>query len=257
MYYGCTMESNTLGIIGKVLGIKRRKGFRFLIRKACVYSWRFIYSITLLRFRHKQFFTYGNEKYGYFCHPYNATWDNERGVEIPIIMKKLESFKGGKVLEVGNVLSHYYPVGWDVLDKFEKGVGVINQDAVSFSPSSRYDLIISISTLEHIGFDDGTDPYKIVRTLHNLKENCLKQGGRMVCTMPLGYNKFMDKLLFNDQLGFDEKKYLKRASKNEWIEVKKEELGNVAHGTTYIEASAIIVAEFKNSGDEESRTPVQ
>lgn len=238
----------SLGIAGKILKIKREKGFRFLIRKMRVYLWRFVYSVTLLRFRRERSFTYKNHKYAYFYHPYNSTWDNERAVEIPVVMRKLKLFKGKKILEVGNVLSHYYPVEWDVLDKFEKGTGVIKQDVVSFLPPSKYNLIVSISTLEHIGFDDDIrDPHKIIEALQNLKKNCLEQDGGMIFTMPLGYNTSMDNLLFNDKLGFDEKNYLKKISKNEWIEVKKEELGDVTHGATYIEASAIVIVELKNS----------
>jgi len=244
---GKNINIYSLNIIERILKIKRERGLRFLIRKMCVFFWRFVYSITLLRFRHERFFTYRNERYAYFYHPYNFTWDNERAVEIPIVMRRLKSFKGEKILEVGNVLSHYYPVEWDVLDKFEKRTGVIKQDVVSFLPSSKYDLIVSISTLEHIGFDDDIrDPHKIIETLRNLKKNCLKQGGKMIFTMPLGYNTFMDNILFNDKLGFDEKNYLKKISKNAWIEVEEKELEDITYGTTYIEASAIVIAEFKN-----------
>jgi len=245
---GKNINIYSLSIIERIRKIKHERGFRFLIRKMCVFFRRIVYSITLLRFRYERFFTYRNERYAYFYHPYNFTWDNERAVEIPIVMRRLKSFKGEKILEVGNVLSHYYPVEWDVLDKFEKRTGVIKQDVVSFLPSGKYDLIVSISTLEHIGFDDDIrDPHKIIEALRNLKQNCLRPDGRMIFTMPLGYNAFMDNLLLNDKLGFDEKKYLKKISKNEWIEVE-EELGDVTYGATYIEASAIVIAEFKNGG---------
>jgi len=236
----------TASIIKRMRKIMQERGFRFLIRKMCVWVWRIFYSRTLLRFRPEQFFTYRNERYSYFYHPYNFTWDNERAVEIPIVMRRLKSFKGRKILEVGNVLSHYYHVEWDVLDKFEKEAKIIRQDAVDFFPSSKYDLIISISTLEHIGFDDDIrSPHKIIDVLENLKQNCLKPDGRMIFTMPLGYNAFMDDLLFSNKLGFSEEYYLKKISKNEWVEVKKEELEDVTYGTTYIEASAIVIVEFK------------
>jgi hypothetical protein len=38
-----------------------------------------------------------------------------------------------------------------VLDKYEQAPGVINEDVVSFSPPQKYDLIVSVSTLEHVG----------------------------------------------------------------------------------------------------------
>ena len=45
----------------------------------------------------------------------------------------------------------------DVLDKYEKGNNVINDDVVSFSTEVKYDLIVSVSTLEHVGWDENLD----------------------------------------------------------------------------------------------------
>jgi hypothetical protein len=77
---------------------------------------------------------------------------------------------------VGNVLSHYFSVNHDVVDKYEKAEGVINRDIIDFHPSKEYDLIISISTLEHVGWDEDIsdhkilhDPSKILRAIENLR----------------------------------------------------------------------------------------
>ena len=46
---------------------------------------------------------------------------------------------------------------------------VINEDIVDFSPSKNYDLIVSISTMEHVGWDEyPNDPPKILKGLRNL-----------------------------------------------------------------------------------------
>jgi len=215
-----------------------------------MFAWRFLYSRILLQFRSQEYFNYRDWNYACFYHVYNFTWDNERSVEIPIVLKKLESYEGKRILEAGNVLSHYCEVKWDVVDKFEEGTGIIHCDLVDFRPEKKYDLIVSISTLEHVGYDDDVkDPGKIIETVENLKKNCLNPGGEMMFTMPLGYNTFLGELLFADKLGFDEKYYLKRSSKREWIEVVKEKLGDVTYGTTYIEASAIVIAGFKCPGE--------
>ena len=66
----------------------------------------------------------------------------------------------------------------------------------------------------------------------------------MLFTMPLGYNVPMDNLLFQNKLGFDDKFYMKRISAQEWIEVPKEELGDISYGTKYIEAHAIVIAGY-------------
>jgi hypothetical protein len=74
-------------------------------------------------------------------------------IEVPIIyemVKEAEAY-GQKVLEVGNVLSHYFHVNHDIVYKYEKAKGVINEDVINFRLPKKYDLIISISTLEHMG----------------------------------------------------------------------------------------------------------
>lgn len=95
----------------------------------------------------------------------------------------MKKYKGRKILEVGNVLSHYFPVNHDIVDKYEKADGVINQDVIDFYPSKRYDLIISISTLEHVGWDENLrdhkilrDPMKVLHAIENLKRLLAPEG---------------------------------------------------------------------------------
>ena len=48
--------------------------------------------------------------------------------------------KINELLEIGNVLSHYFKWDHDVVDKYEKVEGVINEDVVDFRPSKKYDI---------------------------------------------------------------------------------------------------------------------
>jgi len=81
-------------------------------------------------------------------------WKNERCVEVPLAKSIVDKEKG-RILEMGNVLPHYYKnARWDVLDKFEKGKNILNADIASFKPKNKYNLILSISTFEHIGLDE-------------------------------------------------------------------------------------------------------
>ena len=79
---------------------------------------------------------------------------NERSIEVPIVMEIVNQNKGKRILEIGNVLSNYYKVSHDIVDKYEKAPNVINQDVVDFKTNEKYDLIVSISTLEHVGWDE-------------------------------------------------------------------------------------------------------
>ncbi len=82
-----------------------------------------------------------------------------------------------------------------IVDKYEKAIGVINEDICNFKPSKKYDLIISISTLEHVGFDEKPrDPCKVLRAIENLK-SLLAVGGKLVAILPVGYNPYLDELI--------------------------------------------------------------
>lgn len=172
------------------------------------------------RFSKSRTFKFNGNKYKYFNHYYNPTWHNERSVEIPIISKFLSENDDGNVLEIGNVLSHYFNINHDVVDKYEKAKGVINEDVVDFKSSKKYSLIISISTLEHVGWDEKPkDPKKILSALENLR-NSLAPGGKLVVTMPIGHNSKLDNYLETGKLKFTENYYLKRISKNNcWKEL--------------------------------------
>src|SRR5713226_728772 len=67
-----------------------------------------------------QTFALGGETYQYFYDDYNLTWCNERTVEIPIIWRAVCENKERRVLEVGNVLSHYFSTSHLVVDKYER-----------------------------------------------------------------------------------------------------------------------------------------
>lgn len=70
------------------------------------------------------------------------------------------------MLEVGNVLSHYFPIHHDIVDKYEVCPGVINQDIADFLPQEKYDLILSISTVEHVGWDEQPqEPTKLLQVI--------------------------------------------------------------------------------------------
>jgi SAM-dependent methyltransferase len=201
------------------------------------------YAHSLL-FKSRDSFTFQGNIYPYFVHHYNETWKNERTVEVPIVRNIVKKYRGKKILEVGNVLSHYFPTSHDILDKYEKSERVINQDVVDYRPSKKYDLIISISTLEHVGFDEEKkEPGKILRAVENLK-NCLAPGGEMVVTLPLGYNPELDKLLKEGKLGFTEYHFMKRVSAdNRWVET--ESLENYRYNGPFPFANGIVICKSR------------
>lgn len=193
-------------------------------------------------------FTFKGKRYQYFNHIYNHTWKNERRVEIPIIWNIIKNKKALNILEVGNVLSHYFPIKHDVLDKYEKGKSVINEDVITYKSQKKYDYIISISTLEHVGWDEPVkDKMKIIHALKNLK-TMLSRNGKIIFTVPLGYNPYMDDIIAHGQLNVDEQHFLKRISKdNLWKESKFDKTSRILYNNPYPSGNAIIVGIINNA----------
>ena len=181
--------------------------------------WRFA-KMKLTRWTRTKTFLFNGHTYPYLYHFCNKTWKNERGVEIPIFRDILLRHQAARILEVGNVLSHYFPVHHEVVDKYEVAPIVINQDIVEFAPTERYDLILSISTLEHVGWDEvPREPAKLLQAIEHLRTRCLAPDGQIVVSLPIGYNEFFDGLLRDGKSPFTQQHFLKRISKrNYWVE---------------------------------------
>lgn len=206
--------------------------------------WSYYYKIykAFMVFRCK------GEVYRYFCHWHNEAWGNERTVEIPVIWRLVKRHRGKKILEVGNVLSNYFPVTHDIIDKYEKAPNVLNEDIVSFRPLCKYDLIVSISTLEHVGWDEEEkNPRKILAVIQNLK-NMLSPGGKIVVTLPLGYNCELDKLLEAGELNFDRKYCLQRISAdNRWKEAGWVSRGDFKYNSPFPFSNWLVIGVIENA----------
>ncbi len=187
------------------------------------------------------------KNYDYFYHPYNRTWKNERAVEVPIIWDIVGEQKGKRILEVGNVLSHYFDIDHDILDKYERADGVINQDAADFRTIERYDLIVSISTLEHVGWDENPrEPEKVLRAIDNLK-SLLAPKGKMVVTLPVGQNPNLDKLLRERKIRFTRLQCLERISgDNRWVESDWGHVQNAEYNKPFPAANGLVIGTIEN-----------
>jgi hypothetical protein len=140
-------------------------------------------------------FVLGAVRYPYLFDRYKRTWLTERAVEVPVIGALVDRCSDGRVLEVGNVLGHYRDGHQIVVDKYERAPGVLNRDALELADLGQFDLIVAISTLEHVGWDEQPqDPGKAMRALHALRA-MLAPGGRLELTVPAGYNPSFDEAL--------------------------------------------------------------
>jgi hypothetical protein len=207
----------------KLFNILRFHGPGYLLKRIC---YRLFLQPVILRKKEKTFKVRGTE-YPYFHHSYNTTFINERAVEIPYFRHQIDiRLKEHKrVLEIGNVLSHYGEVSWDIVDKFEKGKGIINVDVMEFHPQEPYDCIVAISTFEHIGFDEQPrDDEKVIRALAYIAQSLLKQGGELIFSIPAGYNPHIESHMRTGRIAGDQKILMKRVDwKNNWAEVVRDD----------------------------------
>lgn len=196
-------------------------------------------------FRSRRTFVFQGQRYRYLYRRYSSAWRSERVVEVPIVRDVLNRYAGRNVLEVGNVLAHYFPVTHDRLDKYERAPGVWNEDVVDFRPGKRYDLIVSISTLEHVGFDEEPrDPDKVLRALDALRK-LADDGGRILVTLPMAYNPELDARLRDGRVAFTRRSCLKRISKdNRWAEVEWAEIEHARFDTPFRRINGLVVLEL-------------
>jgi len=193
----------------------------------------------------KDFFLFNKKKINYFSHPYNVTWKHERAIEIPLAFSYLRRFNSSQTLEIGNVTSNYKEVNHTIVDRYEISKGVINKDVEDYKPKKKFKFIFSISTLEHVGVDGYREKGKAVRAINYLA-GLLSPKGILMFTIPMGYNKILDRSILTGKLKLDEVYYFKKiSSDNKWKQVGKKDISRCVYGFPYHWGNAIIVGIIK------------
>jgi SAM-dependent methyltransferase len=208
----------------------------------------------------------------------------ERAVEIPIAFNFLAALnKPASILEVGNVLSHYENhlserlgiTSRRIVDKFEVEVGVDNEDLMNLPSDKKYDAIVSLSTVEHIGQKgdpsggygeqeenrDLEGPLKAIAKIYDL----LAPDGKALITVPFGklidgewYIQFSKEYLYllgkkygipKEAVSVNCLKLIDRETKGSsfnvlWEELDALELSYVEYGAPFSQANAIAVIEL-------------
>jgi hypothetical protein len=152
-------------------------------------------------------FTFRDRELFYNRIPFNNR--AERAVEVPLAFDFLARQPSKEqMLEVGNVLQYYENALSDalrircrrIIDKFEVGYGIDNIDIIDVDPEEKYQTIISVSTVEHVGQNSSPTgrfgerkkstnleaPLNAIAKIYDL----LAVGGHALLTAPFG--KLMD-----------------------------------------------------------------
>ncbi|MGZ8845219.1 MAG: hypothetical protein ACXW3C_02035 [Pyrinomonadaceae bacterium] len=191
-------------------------------------------------------FLFEGNQLEYFFHSYNNFRLSERALEIPIIDYFLRQHDYQEILEIGNVTNHYYEYfrkafadkRKTVVDKFERGQGVLNYDIAEYAPGVKFDFVFSISTFEHMDSDRGMSPDYVAGSsrlvsvaadnIKHVGDMLLKDRGIFVVTAPIGYAPEWDMTFYSDvfeKCNFSRvRKYLfKRKDEVLWEQTKVEE----------------------------------
>ena len=194
----------------------------------------------------------------YHASPKNRTWDNERAVEIPVVWRALERRgHSGGVLEVGNVLGHYFEIAHPVLDKYEQHATVTwHEDIVTFEPPFAPELILSISTLEHVGRSEvPRDPEKFQEAVDAVT-GWLAPGGRLLFTVPLGYNPAVRAYLDSPHPPRATVRCMRRTTlDNLWVQADYAEVRDFRYGSPFPCANAIAIVEVAAADTQASARP--
>lgn len=196
-------------------------------------------------------FTFEGVRYRFAAARYNATWTNERQVELPVMRRIVETASSEEragMLEVGNVLSHYGLGGHAVVDKYERAPGVRNEDFLDHWPERPYRLVVAISTFEHIGWDEpDRDAGKFWRSLRHADE-ILVPGGRLAFTVPLGHNPEVDRFADAPPAGY-QVGFLERSGPGpgQWREARSCPAATHPYSVTCY-ASAVAVVRHRRPG---------
>lgn len=212
--------------------------------------WR-LWGFVLIHLKEPEVFTFRGKAYKYFYHSHGMTYLSERAVEIPIVLEAVRSRWPCRMLEIGNVLSYFVQLDHDIVDKYERAEGVLNEDVVAFRAVEPYNLIVSISTLEHVGWDETPrEPRKIVFALQNLI-SLLAPGGELIITFPLGYNTDLDRLFREKEICFTETYFLRRLSransaKPKWVQADWNDVRGSRYGRR---AESVVVGVLRRKLD--------
>lgn len=190
-------------------------------------------------------FRLDGEEYPYLFHRHKATWLTERAVEVPVVQRIVDRTRG-RVLEVGNVLTHYRAQRHLVVDKYERAPGILNRDALDLGDLGEFELVVAVSTLEHVGWDEEPRrPEAALDAVTALRER-VAPGGRLVLTHPVGYNPHLDDALRSEAVTLERTSALRRAGgRTRWEQVPPEEAWRAPYDFLLYSARAVVIAELK------------
>ena len=241
------IRTTTDNILSKAKQAYNREGLSYVLRSGLMMSLGYLFIYYYKMFKSSETFEFQGKTYHYFFHPYCTTWRNERTVAVPIIWDIVKRYEEKKknILEVGNMLSYYFKVSHDILDKYETKDGVINEDVVDFKPLKKYDLIVSILTLPEVGwYDTPRDLGKSIRAFENLRK-LLSPDGQIVLVVGVGLHTQFEMSVRSKTIVFDKQGYMRHLKGYMWQEADWKDVKDVKYDKSVPTSHGILIGTFR------------
>jgi hypothetical protein len=172
-------------------------------------------------------------------------WNSERRIEVAIGHHFLQRHYSDYIFEFGNTMSQYVGGVRVIVDLTDYEYGAYTIDIMDFHPGEKFDSILSISTFEHVGMEDGSnDLSRSIRSVRHV-QSMLRPGGEMLATWALGYNHKLDQALFSGVLGFNKVIFYRRLdAENNWQECDRESARDIQFFKPFPYANGIFVGYY-------------
>lgn len=148
---------------------------------------------------------------------YNNPSINERKAELPIAFWFLKNFDKKEIIEIGEITPMYEEVSHLVFDLKPIKSSTIKNDAININYKNKN--VLSISTVEHIGFGDYGLPKDNNLSINVIKK-IIKESKTHLITFPVGYNRNLENQIFNSKINYY---FIKRDKLNNWFYIQEKD----------------------------------
>jgi hypothetical protein len=148
---------------------------------------------------HSRTFQFAGHRLYYFFHHHNCGWPphkcTERTVELAVANRWLDGVEGA-VWEIGAVTPYYWPGRVSAVIDPADGHRLVTHQQSMFDLDLTGRVVLSISTLEHIGSGE----YGLEQSIDGAPQALQKifaESPRFLVTFPVGCNKALDQFVFD------------------------------------------------------------
>jgi predicted O-methyltransferase YrrM len=165
---------------------------------------------------------------------YNDPETNERKAELPVAFWFINKFEDD-VIEIGEVTDFYIDARHTVYDLCTERPTTIKRDAFDVDYTGRN--VLSISTVEHVGFGDYGQP-KVPHQAIKLLKKMVSEAANYLISFPIGYNLELEQDMKDAGIDYS---IIERSLTNHWTHVDHKDLSKYKYGSPQYAGNAIAI----------------